>query len=193
MDSLTDRLRALALHQDLDVCAKAADRIDALEMGVAVTVRRRPQRAGVVRSDGHVRFRVYGTPGPQGSKSFKGYLPNGAARLVESSKKVKPWRAAVAAAATEAMRGYVHLGPVGVSITFYVRRPKDAKHRFLLWSQKNEDIDKLVRSTLDAMSGVAYLDDKQVAYLFAVKKLYTTEYNPEGADIAVWALQQPEI
>lgn len=141
-----------------------------------------------------VAFRVYGTPGPQGSKSFKGMLPNGGARLVESSKKVKPWRAAVKAAAEAAVAGlpdYPLAGPVNVWVQFRVHRPKDAKHRHLLWSQKNEDIDKLVRATLDALSGVIYLDDKQVARIEA-EKVYDTQFEPEGARIQVWALNQPE-
>jgi Holliday junction resolvase RusA-like endonuclease len=42
---------------------------------------------------------VYGNPGPQGSKDFKGFNGAGRAIMVESSAKVKPWREDVRAAA----------------------------------------------------------------------------------------------
>ena len=45
-----------------------------------------------------VQLRVLGTPGPQGSKKATGRMGE-RVRLVESSKKVKPWRAQVTAAA----------------------------------------------------------------------------------------------
>jgi len=51
MDSLTDRLRALALHQDLDVCDKAADRIEALEARLADPVL--PFLLGEAEHEGH--------------------------------------------------------------------------------------------------------------------------------------------
>ncbi|WP_312681328.1 hypothetical protein [Stenotrophomonas chelatiphaga] len=46
-----------------------------------------------------IRIVVYGSPAPQGSKSFKGLAKSGRAILVESSKKVCPWRQDVKLAA----------------------------------------------------------------------------------------------
>lgn len=51
-----------------------------------------------------IAFAVYGIPGPQGSKTYKGKSKKtGKAIMVESSAKVKPWREAVKWAASEAM------------------------------------------------------------------------------------------
>lgn len=52
-------------------------------------------------------FHVAGIPAPQGGKS--GYIRGGHVVLVESSKKVKPWRAAVAQATTIA---YLRTEPI---------------------------------------------------------------------------------
>lgn len=68
---------------------------------------------------GSVEFRVHGIPGPQGSKNA---IPlaktvngkkvfTGKVSMVESSLKVKPWRAAVEAAARQRVRGKLS-GPV---------------------------------------------------------------------------------
>ena len=50
-------------------------------------------------------IKVYGIPGPQGSKKFCGVSKSGRGIMVESSAKVKPWREAVKWAAREAMAG----------------------------------------------------------------------------------------
>ncbi len=73
---------------------------------------------------------VYGAPGPQGSKRFLGVSKAGRGVMVESSKKVKPWREAVKWAFVErygaAERPAVR-GPVAVEMIFTLARPKSAK------------------------------------------------------------------
>src|SRR3954470_11448113 len=88
-------------------------------------------------------FRVIGLPAPQGSKKL---MPTGV--LVESSKKVKPWREAVIAVA----RGYevVLDGPVWASLDFVLPRPTDAR-KGQYWQWRVPDLDKLCRSTFDAL------------------------------------------
>ena len=56
------------------------------------------------------RFSVLGLPAPQGSKT---HIGNG--RMVESSKRVKPWRRQVAAAYVDHDFGDVLIGPVSVT------------------------------------------------------------------------------
>ncbi len=60
---------------------------------------------------------VYGTPGPQGSKRFMG-VKGGKGVLVESSKKVKPWREAVKWAAWDVIGVDRVPGPVRVDVHF---------------------------------------------------------------------------
>jgi crossover junction endodeoxyribonuclease RusA len=118
---------------------------------------------------------VEGVPAPQGSKRHVGR-----GVMIESSKKVKPWRAAVAEAASVKMitGSGLHLGlgagtPAMVKIVFVLPRTKAMRARpggAFPMAQK-PDIDKLVRSTLDALgtAGV-WCDDSQVVTVHAHKR-----------------------
>ncbi len=119
-----------------------------------------------------ITMRVIGLPAPQGSKRHVG---NG--RMIESSKKVGPWRAAIVASATEF--GYAGLrldGPLEVQIGFYLPRPKshfttkglrESAPHFIT---STPDLDKLVRSTLDGLTEAGVIaDDARVVELHAGK------------------------
>ena len=125
-------------------------------------------------------FHVPGTPAPQGSKNA--YVRGGRAVLVESSKKVPAWRAAVAEAATQHC-GELIDGPVDLTIEFVLPRPKSLPKRITHMVRK-PDLDKLVRSTCDALSGTAYVDDNRVHHLTATKR-YAHPGEPTGAHITI--------
>lgn len=57
-------------------------------------------------------------------------------------------------------------GPVRVILTFALEQPVTTKLRV---PAKRPDIDNLVKGVLDALNGVAWLDDKQVVELVAKK------------------------
>ena len=119
---------------------------------------------------------VPGVPAAQGSKRHVG---NG--RMVEMSKRLGPWRAAIAEAIVEAgwQRDPILAGPVAVSLTFTMPRPKShygtgrnadrLKPNAPDWvSTAVGDIDKLCRAVLDAITEAgAWRDDSQVALLTA--------------------------
>src|SRR5215468_11082942 len=78
-------------------------------------------------------FTAYGVAQPAGSKrAFVG--KNGKPIVTDDNRKAKPWQAIIADAARPFMtrtKGYEHLGdvplltgPLSVSMTFYVQRPK---------------------------------------------------------------------
>ena len=71
-------------------------------------------------------FRV--VPAPQGSKKFVGNDRFGRPRMVESSKRLKPWRDAIADAVVDAITNSGDSSrfdsAVEVSAVFYVPRPK---------------------------------------------------------------------
>lgn len=119
--------------------------------------------------------------------------------MVESSAKVKPWREAVKHAALERMfpdseGGTWNSidGPLSVEIVFTVRKPTTAPKRRVTWPAKKPDLDKLVRSTFDALTDSgAWRDDGQVV------ELHTTKCYPDegvdalphpGALIRIWQL-----
>lgn len=137
-----------------------------------------------------LRIEVPGVPAPQGSKA-----PWGG----EANVRTRPWRAAVSWAALEAMReGGCQLlaGPVRVFVEFRFARPRShygrGRNADVLRPSaprlvaRTPDLDKLVRAVADALSGIVYRDDAQVAELRAVKL-----YGTPGATIEVSAAEGP--
>ena len=144
-----------------------------------------------------VQFFVRGTPRPKGSKK---------AFVVKDKKTGKP-RAVLAESAGEALKAWSNAvgaearahapskplsGPVCVEVAFHLPRPKrhytasgalrgDAP----AWHAKRPDIDKLARGVLDALTGVLFEDDAQVAS-FLAKAVYATN-GPAGCELRVGA------
>lgn len=111
-------------------------------------------------------FNVYGEPAPQGSKRHVG---NGV--MIESSKKVRPWRQDVVAAARAAMGDAPAMdGPLFVEMFFTLHKPASAPKRTRAWPSKKPDLDKLIRSTSDALvTAGAIVDDARIVSLTATK------------------------
>jgi crossover junction endodeoxyribonuclease RusA len=123
-------------------------------------------------SDELVLF-VAGIPAPQGSKRHVG---NG--RMIESSKKVAPWRAAVIREVQALDLAHGLIGPLALTVHFLLPAPKTIKR---VWPTTRPDLDKLVRSTFDALTiGGLWLDDSQVVTLMANKQ-YATDGMAPGA------------
>jgi crossover junction endodeoxyribonuclease RusA len=126
-------------------------------------------------SSAAIEFTIPGAAAPQGSKRAI-RLRTGRTVLVESSAKVKPFRAVAALAATEAWRGPPYRECVGLEVTFRFVRPKshyktDGSLRVgVPLAPGKPDIDKLLRALLDALTGVIYVDDLQVACIWATKE-----------------------
>ena len=132
-------------------------------------------------------FHVPGTPAPQGSKNA--YVRGGRAVLVESSKKVPAWRAAVAEAATQNC-GELIDGPVDLTIEFVLPRPKSWRKGRDEPMTARPDVDKLARAVLDALTGIAFKDDSQVVRLSATKRRAREEENA-GAYITIQPGKSP--
>lgn len=157
-----------------------------------------------------ITITVHGTPGPQGSKR---HLGNGV--MIESSKKVKPWRDDVKAAAITVMEcgdiGNVRLhrppldGPLVASMVFTIREQPTSRpawwpagvkfSRKLLWRPASTpDLSKLLRATEDALTGVAWKDDARVVEYVRLAKYYVghpaTDVLPHGPGcvIRIWPL-----
>lgn len=143
-----------------------------------------------------ISFRVHGVPAPQGSKTA--FVRSGKAVVVEGAsatgrQKVKSWRAEVVQAAHDAMieAGLEPLeGPISIVLTFVMPRPKSAP-KWKSWCDKRPDVDKLQRSTFDAMTGVVYKDDGQICAL-SVGKRYVEAGEPAGAYVSVQVLDEPD-
>ncbi|MFE7111710.1 RusA family crossover junction endodeoxyribonuclease [Streptomyces sp. NPDC057575] len=146
---------------------------------------------------------VYGLAGPQGSKSPVGW---GKSRktgktiplMRESSAKVKPWRDKVQAAIQAALltgEAQYLAGPVRADITFTMPKPVNAPKRRRTYPAVTPDIDKLERSTYDAITKAqAWEDDGRVIENHN-RKVYPGEHpdalDRPGAIIRLYTLGDP--
>ena len=122
-----------------------------------------------------IAFPVRGIPAPQGSKRHVG-----GGILIESSKKVAPWRDAVRLAAVEEMNGVTPFdGPLELRVTFTLVRPATVKRAM---PHVRPDLDKLVRSTMDALTDAGVWGDDCQVVRIVTAKLYGIY---PGADITV--------
>lgn len=121
----------------------------------------------------HAAFQVVGVePAPQGSKR---YLGNG--RFVESSKKLEPWRQAIAHAVKEMQEqtnDTMFTEACVVTVDFYLPKPKTVKRELPTVAP---DLDKLQRSLGDAISLPKYsqlIEDDSLIVKWISRKLYSS-------------------
>lgn len=141
-----------------------------------------------------------GVPGPQGSKRHVGR-----GVMIESSKKVKPWREAVKHAAGQRITssdGTGHLvapfpldGPLLVEFAFTLARPKSAP-KSRVHPDRMPDLSKLIRATEDALTDAGvWADDARVVAYHQPRKVYAggpdaDALHTPGAVIRVWTINQ---
>lgn len=123
-----------------------------------------------------MHIHVPGLPQQQGSK--RAFVVKGRAIMSDTNEKnLKPWRAAVASAGEEA-RGEepLLLGAVKLRVCFAYPRPKshyrtngEVKPNAPLYKTSKPDLDKLQRAVGDALTGVVFRDDSQVANWSVIK------------------------
>ena len=132
------------------------------------------------------RLKVFvpGHPAPQGSKRHVG---NGI--MVESSKKVKPWRSDIRSALLNEQgdpRARFD-GAVSVHLNFVMPRPVSTPKRRTPPAVKKPDLDKLMRAVLDAIgSAGVWRDDSQVVTAMTTKRLAEIDETP-GCHITICA------
>lgn len=112
---------------------------------------------------------VTGVPAAQGSKRHVG---NG--RMIEQSKRVKPWREAVAYTALRQRSkiGGPLTGPLMLDALFVLPRPRTSTRT---WPNIRPDLDKYLRAVMDALTTAGvWGDDGQVVAISAAKKYPNT-------------------
>jgi len=141
---------------------------------------------------------VIGIPAPQGSKRHVGH-----GIMIENSKRVKPWRQDVKEAALTHYDGEVIDQAVEIEIIFLFARPKShygtgknarklkPSAPVFVTSKGIGDVDKLQRSTYDALSessgGSVIKDDALIVQNRNMKRYCVGGENP-GAKITVRTL-----
>jgi Holliday junction resolvase RusA-like endonuclease len=134
-----------------------------------------------------IAFTVFGIPKPQGSKTAMPFRrKNGklGANLLEGSTPksraaFKDWRTAIAHAASTWNARHMAFPPalegaIGAELCFFLPRPKSLPKK-VRDSVKKPDLDKLVRTVFDGMTGTLFKDDSQIVSLTASK-----EYTANG-------------
>lgn len=118
-----------------------------------------------------IAFHVEGKPIQQGSmRAFNN-------RIVHNkTKELMAWRFLVAKAAHAAGCTPID-GAITISMQFFYERGKTVTRDS---PTVPPDLDKQIRSILDALTGVAYADDSQVTRIEATK-----EYGPPGVQITL--------
>jgi len=129
------------------------------------------------------KFFVAGDPASQGSKRI--VQPQGARhpRMIEQSKKLGPWRTAVAAEAMVARQRLpaVIMRPVYLLASFRCRTPKKPTRPY-----PSLDLDKMVRAVGDALvHGQLLGDDRQIIDLMATKR-WCREGEDAGCTITLY-------
>lgn len=127
-----------------------------------------------------VGFHVPGNPAAQGSMKSIG---NG--RMISMSKRLPGWRKAVIAAAQEAHGADWEPmdGALGVSVIFYMPRPKTTKYK--QYPAGTPDLDKLQRAIGDALKLAGTITDDARIVDWNAKKRWAIGCEP-GAGITVY-------
>jgi len=136
-------------------------------------------------------FTVYGVAMTKGN--HRAVTPKGMKFpvITESNRNVASWQQLVAEGASraiaerpEAERVLLTAG-VRLTIAYYLPRPKKfSKRGVFVHHVTKPDLDRLERAILDALTAVAYEDDKQVTEIIS-GKYYAAVGAPARVDIAV--------
>ena len=128
-----------------------------------------------------IEIEVIGTPQTAGSKrAFPFRKGNGklGVRVMDDNPRSKTWRSQIVDAARTVYTGGLLRGPLRVSMTFYLPRPKchfgsgrnadQLKGSAPAFPAKKPDALKLARCAEDALTGIVWHDDAQIVeeYLF---------------------------
>lgn len=136
-------------------------------------------------------FTVYGVPRTKGNHRAIHVKGMKYPIVTESNRNVASWQQLVAAGASAAIlelpaaeRGLL-TSAVRVTVAFYLPRPKKFSRRGVFVHHTTKpDVDRLERAILDALTAIAYGDDKQVTEI-VTGKYYAAVGAPARVDIAV--------
>lgn len=134
---------------------------------------------------------VRGLPQPKGSKRAVIHKATGRALIFDqNAPKMRTWERAIQWLVQNEWQGPPVEGPVRLWLVFMFPMPKSApKNRPPAWKETKPDYDKLARLVADALTGIIYRDDSQIASAI-VDKRYGDE---AGVAIAVEALVEAAL
>ena len=80
--------------------------------------------------------------------------------------------------------GTLLIGPVVLSVSFYLARPKSLPKK-VRQHAKRPDLDKLIRGATDALTGIVWKDDAQVVTILATKAYASTDAEAPRAEFEI--------
>lgn len=129
-----------------------------------------------------ITFTVFGVAQPKGST--RAFVPKGWTRpiITSDNQKSKGWQQLVAEAASRALQGSGQLfhGSIKLDVAFHLPRPKSLPRTRETPMTKKPDCDKLLRSTVDALTGVIFRDDSQVVDVHVTKQYAALGESPRA-------------
>lgn len=137
-----------------------------------------------------IKFTVFGVPQTKGS--IRAFMPKGERFpvMTTTNKKGKAWERVVALGAVAA-RGAgvpVDVGPIELTIDFYLPRPLRLARKMTPPHLTRPDLDKYIRCIGDALSGICWKDDGQIVSIHA-RKVYAEAGEQPRATITVQSLE----
>ena len=134
-----------------------------------------------------ITFDVRGVPTPQGSA--RAFVVKGHAVVTSDNRTLADWRRLVSTVAQVHAPPQLWDGPIQVDLKFRLPQPKSrpttvgrgkSKRSIRIRPDRKPDLDKLVRSVLDSLTGVVFGDDAQVVSVHATK-----DYGTPGVGVRV--------
>lgn len=104
-----------------------------------------------------IKFFVPGIPRPKGSMKPTG----GKHRMANQSRHTKPWQDLIGYIANTKKPRELLDGPIETKLEFLFPKPKNPRHPYWPVTQRN-DIEKLIRTVHDALTGIIWVDDGYV-------------------------------
>ena len=126
---------------------------------------------------------VSGHPRPKGS--WTPVKTKTGIKLRPASSKLTGWSKHAKEAISKQWKLNPIEGAVSCTLNFYIPPPKTVKAKYPI-TRYSSDVDKLIRSILDCMSNIVYIDDAQV---IATKQWARVPMHPNiTADPGVWII-----
>lgn len=122
-------------------------------------------------------FFVAGNPVPKGS--FRAFNNGGRPVITNNNPKTKDWEMRIAHEAQANIGDWPPNfdGPVSIAIAFVFPRPKSLK-KSEFFHIKRPDLDKLIRASLDGITGILIKDDSQVWHIESDKSYECDDIQP---------------
>jgi len=112
-----------------------------------------------------ISFFVEGTPVPKERPRI--IQKKSGSSFAYTPKRTKEWEEIIAWAGLQKIKKPLE-GPLRVELLFLLPKPKKTKNAYPIFKS---DVDNLSKSTIDALNGIAFLDDGQIIELY-VRKQY---------------------